>query len=278
MSTLTGNIFYVLFTRRRRIALDNLRRAFKNEKDEKEIKKLAKKSCASFLSLSVETFKLTKLFSRPDLMNTVRSQIEDLDKLFVKAKKIHDESGGCIFVTPHIGNWEALPYVSSLVGIPVSVVVRPLDNEYLEKSLYANRIASGQVIIPRKKAFSALKRTLREGRSLGLLPDQSSSKGISVNFFGRKAYTTPIPAILAIWFKKPIVVVACCRKPDNSQYEGIVCDPIWPEEYSNEKAEVFRLTQAMNEKMESIIRKYPEQYLWFHNRWKEFKGIRDYLT
>ena len=111
-----------------------------------------------------------------------------------------------------------------------------------------------------------------------MLPDQSTMKGISINFFGSRATTTPVPAILAITYKRPIVVVACCRKKGDYQYEGFVCDPIWPGKYTSEKAEIFRLTEEMNLTMESIIRKYPEQYLWIHNRWKTYRNKKELMS
>jgi KDO2-lipid IV(A) lauroyltransferase len=128
-----------------------------------------------------------------------------VDELFHKAKKIHDESGGCIFVTPHIGNWEVLPHVSSFAGIPLAVVARPLDNEYLEKLIFENRIPEGQTIIPKSNAMFVLQKTLQKGWSIGMLPDQSTMKGISIDYFGRPATTTPVPAILAINYNRPIV-------------------------------------------------------------------------
>lgn len=277
MSTFLGNFFYFLVPRRRSIALKNLRSAFKGEKNEKEIRTIARHSCKSFILLSLETLKIRLLFTKPNALSSLRPKTKNLDKLFYEAKKIHDDSGGCIFVTPHIGNWEVLPYVSSVVGIPLTVVIRPLDNIYLENLLYAYRVASGQVIIPKRKALLLLQETLRKGKSIGILPDQSTLRGISVNFFGCRANTTPIPAMLSIWYKRPIVVVACCREPDNYHYEGFVCDPIWSGEYTSEKAEIFRLTEEMNRKMESIIRKYPEQYLWIHDRWRIYKSNRDLL-
>lgn len=273
-----GNLLYLFVPRRRTIAMENLRNAFHGEKTEQEIREIARKCCQSFFITYLEIIKLRFLFTQPDIMKNLRTTTEDLDDLFLKAKKLHDESGGCIFVTPHIGNWEVLPHVSGVVGIPLAVVVRPLDNIYLEKLLYHDRASSGQVIIPKRNALFSLQKTLQQGTSIGMLPDQSTMKGISVNFFGRKATTTPVPAILAIHYTKPIVVVACCRRTKDYQYEGFVSDPIWPEQYSSEKAEIFRLTEEMNRGMESIIRKYPEQYLWIHNRWKTYRNKKELLT
>ncbi len=277
ISGFLGTLFYFLVPKRRNIALDNLRHAFKGNKTEKEIRSIARQSCKSLFLTFLETIKLGNLFTGPDTMDKIRPKTQNIEQLFLKAKKIHDESGGCIFVTPHIGNWEVLPNVSATVGIPLAIVVRPLDNVYLEKLIYSNRAASGQLIIPKKNALFVLQKTLRQGKSIGLLPDQSTMKGVSVDFFGRKATTTPVPAILAVTYNRPIVVAACCRKSD-TQYEGFVCDPIRPGEYTSEKAEIIRITEEMNKKMESIILKYPEQYLWIHNRWKTYKGKKNLLA
>jgi len=70
---------------------------------------------------------------------------------------------------------------------------------------------------------------------------------------------------------------ACCRSEDGYSFKGIVSDPIWPGEYRSEKEEIFRLTEEMNKNMESIIRKYPGQYLWMHNRWKTYKNKKELL-
>jgi len=278
ISSLLGDLLYVISSKRRSIAVENLRHAFENDKNEDEIKTLARKSCRSFIFTFLEMIKLRHVFSQPDAMQRLRVTTDNLDTLFQKAKKIHDQSGGCIFVTPHIGNWEVLPHASARAGIPLAIVVRPLDNEYLEKLIYANRTSSGQVIIPKRNALMVLQKTLQSGTSIGILPDQSTAKGISIDFFGRKATATPVPAMLAITYNRPIVVVAACRKNEDYRYEGFVSDPIWPGEYSSEKAEIFRITEEMTRTMESIIREYPEQYLWIHNRWKTYKDRRAVMS
>ena len=113
-----------------------------------------------------------------------------------------------------------------------------------------------------------LQKTLRRGKSIGLLPDQRGNRGILVDFFGRPAQTNPIPAILCVTYQRPIVVVACWRRPDNAGFDGYVSDPIWPGEYRSEKAEIYRLTEEMTRCMEGVIAKNPAQYLWIHIRWK----------
>jgi KDO2-lipid IV(A) lauroyltransferase len=278
ISNLLGRLLFVLVRKRRAIALENLRNAFGREKSDEEIQAIARESCTSFFLTFLEIAKFRYLFRQPEAFEALRRSSQGFDELFRKAKRIHDESKGCIFVTPHIGNWELLPHVSSMVGIHLVVVVRPLDNRYLERLIFEDRAESGQIIIPKKNALFVLQKTLQQGKSIGLLPDQSTMRGILVDFFKRKATTTPVPALLAITYKRPIVVVACCRKRDGHGFEGFVSDALWPGEYTSEKEELIRLTQAMNKEMEKIIRSYPEQYLWMHNRWKRYKGKRELLT
>lgn len=177
-------------------------------------------------------------------------------------------------MTPHLGSWELLPFVGVLADIPLVVVVRPLDNKSLERLLYGFRSGSGQIILPKANSMLFLQRALRQGKSIGMLPDQRTIRAISVEYFGRDAMTTPVPAPLALQYQRPIVVVTCCRRSRDVRYEGFVSDPIWPDVEQSEKTEIYRLTRAMNRIMEGIIRKHPEQYLWMHNRWKPYRSNR----
>ena len=277
ISNILGDLLFFMASKRRNIAIENLEYAFSEEKSSHEIKGIARESCRSFILTFLEIVKFRYLFQGSDTVQKMKSYGENLEELFLKAKKIHDESGGCIFVTPHIGNWEVLPHVSSAVGIPLAIVARPLDNEYLEKLIFRTRVSEGQFLIPKKNALFVLQRTLQKGTSIGMLPDQSTMKGLSINFFGRPATATPVPAILSIMYKRPIVVVAACRI-ENNQFEGFVSDPIWSGEYTSEKAEIRRITEEVTRHMETIIRKHPEQYLWMHNRWKTYKNKNELMS
>ncbi|MEW6602982.1 MAG: lysophospholipid acyltransferase family protein [Nitrospirota bacterium] len=273
-----GDALFFFIPKRRNVAIENLKHAYSGEKDSDEIIRIARQSCRSFIYTFLEIVKFRYLFTGPDIIKKMKRYADDLDGLFLKAKKIHDESGGCIFVTPHLGNWEVLPHVSSVAGIPLAIVARPLDNEYLEKLIFSSRTVEGQFIIPKKNAMFVLQRTLQKGTSIGMLPDQSTMKGLVMDFFGRPATTTPVPAILAVTYKRPVVVVAACRMEDN-KYEGFVSDAIWPEEgYKSEKDEIFRITQEITRNMEAVIRKHPEQYLWMHNRWKTYEGKKQVMS
>jgi len=272
ISRFLGDLLYFLSKKRRSITIENLRHAFRDEINEKGLRALARKSCRTFFYNFLDTIKLNYLFTRPNMAGMLREKTRNIDEVFKKARRLHDESGGCIFVSPHLGNWEMLPRIFSSAGVPIVMPVRPLDNKYLDKLIFAGRTSTGQIIIPKNNALPTLRKALREGNSVVLLADQSTMKGLMIDFFGRPATTTPVPALLAAKYKRPIVVMACCRGKADFQYNPFVSDPIMPDEYTDMKVEITRLTEEMTRNMESIIRKYPEQYLWMHNRWKKYKG------
>ena len=84
------------------------------------------------------------------------------------------------------------------------------------------------------------------------------------------ATTTPLPALLAVRHQRPIVVVACLRSVQHG-FIGHVGEPILPRDTDNERPEIERLTRLMTTDLEQLIRQYPEQYLWMHDRWKVYK-------
>ena len=266
-----GRLGYYFAHKRRRIAIDNLRYVFLGVKSENELRLIARRSFSSFVTAGFEAVKFIPLLSKPDGYPVIQRHCKGLDALFLKASELHHQSGGCIFVTPHLGNWEFLPFVSFGAGIAMVMVVRPLDNPYLEKLLYQQRLASGQIIIPKTNSMHLLQLALRRGKSVAMLPDQATMKAISVDYLGRKATTTPVPAFLAVRYHRPIVVVACCRKSNDFDYEGMVSDPIWPDPRGSEKPEIVRLTKLMNREMGDLVKRFPEQYLWMHDRWKQYR-------
>jgi KDO2-lipid IV(A) lauroyltransferase len=131
LSSIFGNLLYFLIPKRRQIAIKNIEDAFNGNKSRKEIRKIARRSCQSFFLTALEIIKFQFLFTGQNALSKIKATTEGIDDLFRRAREVHDKSDGCIFVTPHIGNWEFLPHVCSIVGIPIVVVARPLDNVYL---------------------------------------------------------------------------------------------------------------------------------------------------
>ncbi|MFI5143518.1 MAG: lysophospholipid acyltransferase family protein [Thermoanaerobaculales bacterium] len=266
-----GNLVFCLLPVRRRIAIENVRHALGSAAEPTRARAIARASFGSFLLTAMpETAKVRHRLASPRAAAKLLRRSPDLTAMFEQARRLHERSRGCIFVTPHFGNWELLPDTAAAIGIPVAVVIRPLENRYLEHLLQRSRATTGQIFVAKRNAFLALQRFLGAGRSVALLPDQATFKGLAVEFMGRPALTTPVPALLAVYQQRPIVVVACFRT-GALRFSGFVSEPIWPGHYESERAEVERLTAAMNRVMEEVVRRHPEQYLWMHNRWKAYK-------
>jgi Kdo2-lipid IVA lauroyltransferase/acyltransferase len=268
LARLVGAAVFQLAPRRRKILLNNLEIAFP-DMSEDERARMARASCRSFVLTGLESVKYLYRFRIDDAEKEVRRMIDGVESVFDQARQLHDEAGGCIFVVPHLGNWELIVHGATIARIPVTVVVRPLDNPKLEKHLFEMRSGSGQEILAKRNALFYLRTALRKGRSVGLLADQHAGmKGIDVPFFGKPASTTTGPAALAISFGRPIMLVACVRKPGGGAYEVLLSDPIVPDTEAESLVEIERLTTLMNVEIEKFVRKCPDQYLWLHDRWK----------
>jgi Kdo2-lipid IVA lauroyltransferase/acyltransferase len=270
LATVFADGAFGVLSRRRRIALDNLRQAMGDSVSPDEIERIARASFRSFALTSMpEVVKLRPHLVGPDARAWLDRRAPEAKEVFMRAKVLHETTHGCVFVTPHLGNWELLAYIAAVVEIPLAVVVRPLDNRYLEGLLLRARRETGQIFLAKRFAMMQLQQQLARGRSVAILADQSTVRGVPVEFFGRRALTTPVPALLAIRQQRPIVVVACVRTAP-LRFVGVLGEPIWPRDTTNERPEIERLTQAMSHSMEAVVRDHPEQYLWMHDRWKTY--------
>ncbi len=274
ISVVGGEMIFRLIPRRRRIARANLRLAFP-DLGEAERLILARRSCRSFVLTCLEGAKFFARFEPERARAMLTNAVDGAEEILKKVRAAHEGARGCVFVTPHLGNWECLVHAGALAGVPLTIPVRSLDNRRLESALRKMRAASGHEIISKRNAFFHLREALRKGRSVAILADQNAgAEGIAAPFFGEPASTTPAPAALAILYDRPIVLVACLRgEGDGRRYEAFLSEPITPDVGARSaKEEIARLTTAVNEEMESMIRKGPDQYLWLHDRWKIAKG------
>lgn len=274
VAAVAGEAIFRLIPRRRRIARANLRIAFP-ELGEAERLVLARRSCRSFILTCLEGAKFLVRFEPRRAREMMLKTVEGGEEALKKARAAHESADGCVFVAPHLGNWEYLSHAGALAGIPLTIPVRPLDNRKLEAALREMRAASGQEILSKRNAFFHLREALRKGRSVAILADQNAgAQGIDAPFFGRAASTTPAPAALAVLYDRPIVLLSCLRKEGRPRrYEAFLSEPIVPDMNARSaKEEIARLTAAMNRETENLIRKAPEQYLWIHDRWKLARG------
>jgi KDO2-lipid IV(A) lauroyltransferase len=175
---------------------------------------------------------------------------------------------GAIFVTAHMGPWEVLSVLLRNLGFETTTVYRPLGNPYFDGFIRRTRKRFGQTMVPRVGALPRLLRVLRRGGYIALLADQHAKReGVWTPFFGRPASTTPAPAVLALRTGAPIVTGYVHRLPGLYRFEVVLGEPIRPENTGDRDADVYRITAEISRRIESYVRRRPEQWLWVHRRW-----------
>lgn len=176
---------------------------------------------------------------------------------------------GCIMITGHYGNWELLGFTLATLGFDIVAVMRPLDNEYLNRFLLDRREESGLRLLYKKGATQSAEDVIESRGALCFIADQNAgSKGIFVDFFGRKASTYKSIGLLAMQLEVPIVCGCARRVSQRFEYEVDVNRIVYPHEWRDKEDPLIWITQQYSKAMEDAIRVAPEQYLWIHRRWK----------
>jgi KDO2-lipid IV(A) lauroyltransferase len=175
---------------------------------------------------------------------------------------------GVILVAGHLGNWElGMAYIAAR-GIKVSAVVRQMGNPLFDRYVTGARTRFGWNVIPDRDAVRALPRAIRDANVVPMLADQGV-QGLSaefVPFFGRLARTPRGPALLALRLKAACVFVAIALEPDGKY--GIYFEPVPLTDTGDRDRDVPVIVAAYTRQLESWVRKYPDQYLWQHRRWR----------
>ncbi|HLB25859.1 MAG TPA: lysophospholipid acyltransferase family protein, partial [Nitrospirota bacterium] len=157
----------------------------------------------------------------------------------------------------------------SILGPPLGIVARPLDNPYLEEFVSRVRTRYGNAVINKTGGMKDVLRTLSSGGTVGILLDQSVKReeGTFVDFFGRPACTNKGLALLAARTKAPVVPVFA-RRLGPDRHEIVVGDEIPLIETGDRDADISANTQAYTKAIEDFVRRYPDQWFWMHRRWK----------
>lgn len=176
---------------------------------------------------------------------------------------------GVFFLTAHLGNWEWAALGTGAIGIPIRVVVRPLDNPRLDAVLTRLRTSTGNSVIDKRDAAREMLRTLRRGGAIGILTDQHAHPpdAVTVPFFGRPASTSSALAKL-VDRTEALVVPTTAIRIAPARWRLTYEPPLDVRALSVEERGVERLTARLNGILEAMIRRHPEQWLWLHNRWR----------
>jgi KDO2-lipid IV(A) lauroyltransferase len=262
-----GIIFYKLDKKHRKHTLNNLKIAFP-DKTEKELNDISIKFYKNLGMVFVEIFRLNK-YNAGNIDNFVEYNFDSVKNIYKKQ--------GVLLLTAHFGNWELLAKTFGLKGYRGNVLARPLDNPYIEKILYGLRTGGGnKVIYNRENAVKSIISALNDNEIVGFLPDENASKriGVFVDFFGVEACTMPGMANIAAKTKLPVVPAFIVRLEEGgksgsfAKHRLLIEPPLEIKYTGNRKADTLNILKMFNEKIEDMIKRYPEQWFWIHNRWK----------
>ncbi|MFH0766058.1 MAG: lysophospholipid acyltransferase family protein [Calditrichota bacterium] len=245
---------------RRRVAIDNLKRAYPKSQLS-DLSKIYRHCWRHFLQVGAEMARL------PDITEEFIQEWVDLSQRSVLTR-ILEQGRGCLVVSGHFGNWEWMGGSMSRLGYPVSYVVTSQSNPLVEAWLDRMRKAAGIEIIPKREAVKGVLQALKRNRVVSIMCDQDAGEaGVFTPFFGRPASTPRGPALFYLKTQVPIVFAAAPRESDGKYH--VIIERLefsnLPENREEQEAEIMRRITA---RLEQEIRRHPEQWLWLHRRWK----------
>ena len=256
-----GRLIHQLDKKRRRLAAANLTTAFGAALSEQEKAEIIHRAFLHFGTVLFDFFHLAYL---PPQKRERHLRLEGEENLHAALKR----GQGVLLFTAHYGLWEIAPAPINPI-IPMKVVARPLDNVYLEKILRRLRGRLGSEVISKFQAGREILKTLRARESVAILIDQNvlAQEAVFVDFFGKPAATTPSLAMFHLRTEAPIVPVFC--SPSSSWvYHVRILPPVDVPRTGDREEDLVRITQACTKIIEDQIRLAPEQWFWFHDRWK----------
>ena len=255
---------YVLDRPHRRIGMRNLEIAFR-DKTPRARRRILR---ASFLNLGRMAAELAHLprLSSERLQEMVRFVDEDWWREAVSWER----STGVLALSGHFGNWELLVFAHGMRGHPVHMVHRAIANPLIDRWLNALRVRAGTRAIRKRHAARAVLAALHEHGFLVLPFDQNSTRGLGVfvDFFGEAASTNAGIARIALRTDAPIVPIFIVRDGRRARHAVHVLPIMQVERTGDDQADVVRNTQRFSDVFEDMVRRYPEQWLWMHKRWK----------
>lgn len=247
-----------------RIGQANLRAAFP-EKDAGWIEATLRGAWENLGRVAGEYVHLGRLWDfdpeRPDQGRIVTDAVDTFVAL-------RDDGKPALCFAAHLGNWELPALAAAAHGLPSAVVYRMPNNKAVAKEIVRIRAPlMGRLIRTRPQAALEMAAALENGEHLGMLVDQHFSRGVDVVFFGRRCKANPTIARLARQFDCPVIGVRVIRLPGR-RFRITADGPLELPRDRSGQPDVAAATQMINSVVEGWIREHPDQWLWFHRRWR----------
>jgi KDO2-lipid IV(A) lauroyltransferase len=257
-----AQLIYLLHVRLRRVGMRNLALAFP-EKTEAERARILRGVFTSLGRQLAEVCQLPK-YTRENIDEVVvYDGLENYERAYARGK-------GVLFVTAHFGAWELSAFAHSLHGHWLHVVMRPMDNDYLDRLIQSYRTMYGNKTVGKDDFVRGLLAAMKEGEVVGILMDTNMTppQGVFVDFFGIPACTASGLARIALRTDAAVVPGFTIWDEALGKYRLRFDPAVELARTGDLEADIVANTQKFTAVIEEYVRKYPEQWLWVHRRWK----------
>ncbi len=257
-----GAAAYVLFERLRGVGITNLRLAFPELPDEHRERTL--KSVYRNLGHHLAEFCLMSRYTAEQASGFIR--YDGLEHYLAASRR----GKGVLIITGHLGAWELSSFYHSLVGYPMGLVIRRLDNPLVDRFVNRIRCLHGNRVIHKDDFARGLISSMRAGHTVGILMDTNMTppQGVFVPFFGVKACTASGLARVALKTDAAVLPGFLLWDETASGYVLRFGECLELRRTGDADADIEANTAAFTAAIEEAIRRNPEQWLWMHRRWK----------
>src|SRR6266536_1572372 len=257
-----GRAVYLLHYRLRQVGIRNLKMALPQKSADQRARILR----GVFTSLGRQLAELCQFpkYTPENVEDVVvYDGLENYERAYARGK-------GVLFLTAHFGGWELSAFAHSLHGHWLHVVMRPMDNEYLDRLLQHYRTMHGNKTVPKDDFVRGLLAAMKAGETVGILMDTNMTppQGVFVDFFGIPACTASGLARIALRTGAAVVPGFLLWEESERRYVLRFGEELDVVRTADHEQDAVTNTAAFTAAIERYVRQYPDQWLWMHRRWK----------
>jgi KDO2-lipid IV(A) lauroyltransferase len=257
-----GQLVYLLHGKLRRVGMRNLQLAFP-QKSAHERRRILR---GEFTSLGRQLAEVC-LFPSYTRENVTKIVVYDGFETFERAEA---RGKGVIYLTAHLGGWELSAFSHSIQGHPLHVVMRGMDNPFLDRFITHLRTMHGNRAVDKDNFVRGLLSAMKAGETVGILMDTNMTppQGVFVDFFGIPACTASVLARIALRTDAAVVPGFTIWDRELRKYRLRFDPALALIRTGDEEADIVANTALFTKVIEEYVRRYPDQWLWVHRRWK----------